>query len=414
MARKRVILLMTVGLGSDEESTLKRANRSAVSINHVRPDYIVFFATEESIKTIGFIKELIKDDYDEFVEGEDYEIVLIKDIDSFNECFKVYSDKLNEFWGKNKLIIDYTSGTKTMSASLASSAVMYDAQLITVGGYREEGFIKKGTESIRTHNVYVLKDRIFKYVIIKLFNKYRYDEAIDLLNYLISPDLDKDNLIKFIKIYSNWDNVRFEEAYDLFKEVDLSSLDFGDYDKIIKQNLKALARISNSHSENIKNCYILASLLNNAKRRAEEFKFDDGIARLYRSFELIGQIKLNQHGIESSNVDIDLLKKKEVSEEFIEYLENLRDSGKIRIGLVNDYLLLNDLGDKLGQYFVENRQLINNITIKRNNSVLAHGLDSHSKEDYDNFENLVLNLALDLDKDMKKFLKETKFPKFEV
>ena len=405
---------MTVGLGSDEESTLKMANRSAASINHVRPDYIVFFATEESIKTIGSIKELIKDDYDEFVEGEDYEIVLIKDIDSFNECFKVYSDKLNEFWSKNKLIIDYTSGTKTMSASLASAAVMYDAQLITVGGYREEGFIKKGTESIRTHNVYVLKDRIFRYVIIKLFNKYRYDEAIDLLNYLISPDLDKDNLIKFIKIYSHWDNVRFEEAYDLFKEVDLSSLDFGDYDKIIKQNLKALARISNSHSENIKNCYILASLLNNAKRRAEEFKFDDGIARLYRSFELIGQIKLNQHGIESSNVDIDLLKKKEVSEEFIEYLENLRDGGKIRIGLVNDYLLLNELGDKLGQYFVENRQLINNITVKRNNSILAHGLDSHSKEDYDNFENLVLSLALDLDKDMKKFLKETKFPKFEV
>lgn len=414
MARKKVILLMTVGLGSDEESTLKMANRSAASINHVCPDYIVFFATEESINTIGPIKELIKEDYDDFVEGEDYEIVLIKDIDSFNECFKVYSDKLIEFWGKNKLIIDYTSGTKTMSASLASAAVLYDAQLITVGGYREEGFIKKGTESIRTHNVYILKDRIFKFVIIKLFNNYRYDEAIYLLNYLISPDLDKDNLIKFIKIYSHWDNVRFEEAYNLFKEVDLSSLDFKEYDKIIKQNLKALARISNSHSENIKNCYILASLINNAKRRAKEFKFDDGIARLYRSFELIGQIKLNQHGIESSNVDIDLLKRKDVSKEFIEYLENSRDGGKIRIGLVNDYLLLNELGDKLGEYFVENRQLINNITVKRNNSILAHGLDSHSKEDYEVFEGLVLNLALDLDKDMKKFLKETKFPKLEV
>ena len=172
MARKKVVLLMTVGLGSDEESTLKMANRSAASINHVCPDYIVFFATEESINTIGPIKELIKEDYDDFVEGEDYEIVLIKDIDSFNECFKVYSDKLIEFWGKNKLIIDYTSGTKTMSASLASAAVLYDAQLITVGGYREEGFIKKGTESIRTHNVYILKDRIFKFVIIKLFKNY--------------------------------------------------------------------------------------------------------------------------------------------------------------------------------------------------------------------------------------------------
>lgn len=408
-----MILLMTVGLGSDEESTLKMANRSAASINHVRPDYIVFYATEESMKTINTIKELIKDDYDEFVEGEDYEIVLIKDIDSFNECFKVYSDKLNEFWGKNKLIVDYTSGTKTMAASLASAAVLYDAPLITVGGYREKGSVKKGTESIRIHNVYMLKDSFFKYLTIDLFNKYRYDEAIDLLKYLISPDLDKDNLIKFIKIYLHWDNVRFEEAYDLFKDVDLLNLELRGSGKKIKENLKALARISNSHSENIKNCYILASLLNNAKRRAEEFKYDDAIARLYRSFELIGQIKLNQYGIDSSNVDVELLKRKDVSDEFVEYLENLRDGSKIRIGLVNDYLLLNELGDKLGQYFIENRQLINNITVKRNNSILAHGLDSHSKEDYYIFEDLVLNLALDLDKDMKKFLKETEFPKFE-
>ncbi len=60
MARKKVILLMTVGLGSDEESTLKMANRSAVSINHVRPDYIVFFATEESKNTIDYIEKLLE------------------------------------------------------------------------------------------------------------------------------------------------------------------------------------------------------------------------------------------------------------------------------------------------------------------------------------------------------------------
>lgn len=414
MARKKVVLLMTVGLGTDDEGILKMANRSAVSINHVRPDYIVFYATEESIKTIESIKELIKDDYDEFVEGEDYEIVLIKDIDSFNDCFKVYSDKLNVLWGKNKIIIDYTSGTKTMAASLASAAILYDAQLITVGGYREEGSIKKGTESIRIHNVYRLKDSIFKYFIINLFNNYRYDEAIDLLDYLISPDLDKENLIKFFKIYSNWDDVRFEEAYNLFKEVNLSSIGFIDDDKKIKENLKSLARIYSSHSENVKNCYILASLINNAKRRSREYKYDDGIARLYRSFELIGQIKLKQYNIDTSNVDIEVLKVKNVSDDFINYLENSREDGKIRIGLVNDYLLLNELGDKLGEYFVENRQLINNITVKRNNSILAHGLDSHSKEDYEIFEALVLNLALDLDKDMKKFLKETEFPKFNV
>ena len=44
--------------------------------------------------------------------------------------------------------------------------------------------------------------------------------------------------------------------------------------------------------------------------RLGEFKYDDAIARLYRSFELIGQIRLNNYGIQTSNVDIELLKDK--------------------------------------------------------------------------------------------------------
>ena len=57
---------------------------------------------------------------------------------------------------------------------------------------------------------------------------------------------------------------------------------------------------------------------------------------------------------------------------------------------------------------------INNITIKRNNSILAHGLESLDKEDFVQFEELVENLARKLDKDMGKFLKETRFAKFDL
>lgn len=172
--------------------------------------------------------------------------------------------------------------------------------------------------------------------------------------------------------------------------------------------------IVHSKSVNLKNCYILASLINNSIRKADEYRFDDAIARLYRSFELIAQIKLTTYDIKSSDVDVSLLLQKNVSPEFIEHLEKTKEDGKIRIGLSNDFLLLNELGDELGRYYVENESRIKNLTQKRNKSILAHGLESQSREDFDNFLAVVVDLASKLDRDMNKFLNETKFAKFDL
>ena len=151
-----------------------------------------------------------------------------------------------------------------------------------------------------------------------------------------------------------------------------------------------------------------------SKRKAADYKYDDAIARLYRSFELIAQIKLLKYGIVSSDIDVSALLEKNVSQDFIDYLEKMREDNKIRIGLTADFLLLNELGDDLGKYYMANENKIKNLTQKRNNSILAHGLDSQSKEDFDNFLAIVVDLALKLDKDMKRFLNETEFAKFDL
>jgi len=129
---------------------------------------------------------------------------------------------------------------------------------------------------------------------------------------------------------------------------------------------------------------------------------------------LIAQIKLSSYNIQSSDIDISVLLENNVSEDFIDTLEKTREDGKIRIALVMDFLLLNELGDELGKYYVENESKIKNLTQKRNNSILAHGLNSQSREDFEEFLEVVLNLARKLDKDMNKFLKETEFAKFDI
>lgn len=129
---------------------------------------------------------------------------------------------------------------------------------------------------------------------------------------------------------------------------------------------------------------------------------------MYRSLELIAQIRLSkEYGIDSSNVDIDVLRQNNVDED---YLSEINISDEIKFGLTADYELLAQLNDDLGDFYLENKNQIRNILKFRNNSILAHGFDSCSKKEYDEFSEIVLKAANLLHNSMEKFIEETKFP----
>ena len=413
---------MTVGTGVNPDSDIEGYKRLAqgiyASLHKIYPDYIVFFASELSKNTISYVEELFIADDDEFIEGQDYEIVILEDIDNFNDCFEAIEAEIWKFDilsdEKHEIIMDYTSGTKTMSSAMACCGMFYSKDLITVSGDRKNGIVSLGTESIKYQNLYKVYDKISLMRMRNHFNANRFYTASKILETIVDANLPKEDLSNLVNAYYAWDNMDFEIAYDYLTKVDLEKLAFNDIRDDLKINLNALGTIVRSPHENLKNCYILASLINNSIRRAEEYKYDDAIARLYRAFELIAQIRLGKYGLKSSDIDVDILKDKNVDEKFIETLEKTRQDGKIRIGLIKDFELLAELDDDLGKEFIENRNRINNLTIKRNNSILAHGLESLDKDDFDQFEELVESLALKLDKDMKKFLNETRFAKFDL
>lgn len=422
MKRKEVILFMTVGTGtnlnSNDESTRMHAQKLYYTINKIHPNHVVFFASDKSKETIGYIEELFKKDNDEFIPEEDYQIVTLNAIDDLNVCFETFESKIWEFDylddADYQIIMDYTSGTKTMSAAMASCGMFYSKDLISVGGDRSTGEVTLGTEIINYQNIYKIYDKFALMRVRYNFNANRFRPCIDILNYIVDLSIHKGSLLHLCKSYYAWNNMDFEEAYENLRKVDMNQIEFTDIRNDIKFNLKALGNIVNSKSENLRNCYILASIINNSIRRAEEFKYDDAIARLYRSFELIAQIELTKYGLQSSDIDVSILREKNVSEEFISELEKKREDGKIRIGLEKDYLLLNELENDLGKYYIENNSKIKNLTRKRNHSILAHGLDSLCKEDFDEFLDIVLSLSYTVDKDMKKFIKQTRFAKFDL
>ena len=422
MKRREIILFMTVGTGfnANSEEGFKLLSKKLYStITKINPNHVVFFASNKSKNTIKYIEELFKLDDDEFIQDEDYHIVPMEAIDDFNSCFESfeyelwkydYIDQTNNY----QIIMDYTSGTKTMSAAMACCGMFYLKDLISVGGDRSTGEVSSGTEIINYQNLYKIYDKFALMRIRHNFNSNRFMPCIDILNYIIDINIHKESLLNLCNAYYSWEMMNFEDAYNYLKEVDTKQIEFIEIKDQVKKNLNALGNIVHSKSANLKNCYILASLINNSMRRAEGYKYDDAIARLYRSFELIAQIKLTKYNIKSSDVDISVLLENNVSEEFIEELKKSREDDKIRIGLAKDFLLLNELGDDLGKYYVENESKIKNLTIKRNNSILAHGLESQTKEDFDKFLELIISIARKLDKDMNKFLEQTKFAKFDL
>jgi CRISPR-associated protein (TIGR02710 family) len=301
-----------------------------------------------------------------------------------------------------------------MSAAMACCGLFYSKDLISVGGDRSKGEVSAGTELINYQNLYKIYDRFALMRTRYNFNANRFMACIDVLNYIVDLNIHKDSLLNLCKSYYYWDNMDFETAFEYLNKVDVNQFEFSEIKNDLKYNMKALGTIVHARSVNLKNCYILASLINNAIRKADEYKYDDAIARLYRAFELIAQIKLFFYNIKSSDIQIPVLLENNVSEEFIDELEKTREDGKIRIGLIKDFLLLNELNDELGKYYIDNEKQIKTMTIKRNNSILAHGLESRSKEDYEEFLEVVVDMARKLDKGMNKFLKETKFAKFDL
>jgi CRISPR-associated protein (TIGR02710 family) len=118
---------------------------------------------------------------------------------------------------------------------------------------------------------------------------------------------------------------------------------------------------------------ILADLINNAERRFMQGKYDDAVARLYRMVEALAGIALQEHGLDSSDIDPEKAPAGE-AREYCLRLEVTR--GKRQVGLYKSYELLSKLSEEkcraLGSKFLCNGALQQKLEA-RNHSILAHG-----------------------------------------
>ena len=369
MARKKTALLMPVGtgVGGTDEATDSLAHGILYSIDTYNPDEVIFFGSELSKKTI----ESLSMQYEkEFGENFDfYEFIQIEAIDDFKKYFDAFKAKIEEL-SDYKVIIDYTSGTKTMTMAAAFASMLYGKKLYFISGERKDGVVIKGTEKAISQNLYPIYDDLMINKIKELFNINRFEAGKTLLEDITKAQ--KETYSNLFNAYYYFDNVDYETSQTYFKFKDFIK-EWPELKPQFQKNAKALSFLNRNHD--LQEYYVLGSLINNARRRADENKYDDAIARLYRSLELIAQIKLKkEYNINTSDVDLEILKEYDIDLDFIS-----NANGTIKISLDQDYKLLDALNDDLGKFYIKNNQHVLSSLSTRNNSILAHGLNSQTE-----------------------------------
>ncbi len=243
-----------------------------------------------------------------------------------------------------------------------------------------------------------------------LFNNHDYESLKNII-----PLMDLDSRDKFIveavvDVYSKW---------DIYDYDNMKRMSFKEYPKILEpiiqgyeENLKTLKKILSNHND----YRLIIDLINNANRRNEEAKYNDAIMQLYRAMELISHVKLlKNYRIDSTDVDLNRLIELEIDSNYINYLQKFANNHNIiSLHLREQYCLLKMLNDPLGKYFYKNHDMFLEIIKMRHSSIMVHGTTYINSLQYQQFEYLVKELTTKLNKVIKKYIKLTEFPKFDL
>jgi len=367
------VFIISLGTGTGTGGGESLAKGIIAGIKAHRPEKMLFLASGESkSKTFPMIEASV---------GKiPYDFLLTEDIDNIDGIFKECSDKIKELQKEgHSIVVDFTSGTKAMSAGLALAGFLNEVDSFAyTSGTRIDGKVAAGTEKPQEYypEELLLEKRMNEVKL--LFNRNQFAGAEQILagffgksrtasQGLRNEFMEKcSNAADFIGLFINWDLFKHMKAFDKARK----------FEGLLPEHYKFLEKIAKGGRKDPEVMYYqLIDLIENAKRRVEEGKFDDANARCYRALELAAQIQLmKKHGIDASNVEVSLLPSAMRPE--LEKKTNA-GTGKIQIALNDDFKLLQQLNDPMGEKFIREKTYGKLNT--RNHSILAHGLEPVSE-----------------------------------
>ncbi|HOD70750.1 MAG: CRISPR-associated protein (Cas_Cas02710) [Deltaproteobacteria bacterium ADurb.BinA179] len=391
------VMIMSIG-GSPEP--LK------ASIAKYKPEQVIFFTSQDSTQIAGEVLSALDSRPKVFYEITENPNLLF-------ECYKTARacvDRISSLGAQShEVMVDYTGGTKVMSAALILATTGHPFLFNYVGGdFRDRdknglGTVVDGKEKMFSEmspwSIYAEEERR---QVIALFNHRRYAAVISII------DACSANQQCPARISDYFGFVRsFSEAFLLWEQfihraalrkIETSIRKFESYARrytdpplgVFAQNTQNLRSFladlveKTSGTQKKYDMSLVQDLVSNARRRMLDKRFDDAAARIYRALEMYGQVCFTEMAhCSNSEVKPDIVPES-IRHEFIRRYEN-PSNHRLKLPLHATFVFLKEKGHDAGLRFFEQATLkkMKDIQSNRNQSILAHGTKPVSEYEID-------------------------------
>jgi hypothetical protein len=309
----------------------------------------------------------------------------IGDFDNLSDCYLTayqWIEQLHRDHPEATIVVDYTGGTKSMTAGLAAAA-LDDGQceIQLVSGVRQDLVkVVDQTEFVRPVRVWDAQlARRFRLARGALA-RYDYAGAVGVLEdaaarFASPATLDKvQRWLSLSRGFDAWDRFDHATAQRLLQP----------YRKHVVPYATVLDRIVDGRQEGFE---WVEDLLQNAARRAAQQRYDDAVGRLYRALEMTVQVWLKiRYALDTSNLDLSKIPESHRPS----LAKHGDDKGIIKTPLFASWdVAAAFAGDPLGAYFAPLRNRVLNFLTVRNASLFAHGIRPITPSDYHEHSGLI-------------------------
>ncbi len=339
-----------------------------------------------------------------------YEVLRVSSPEDLNNCYVecrrgIYGWLQRRGLRGEEVYVDNTGGTKPMSAAVAMAAFEWIPHYHYVSGERDKGglgIVQTGTESsvsgISPWFRFALKPRELA---THFYRQGYVEQAAQLLEQAAESATEQQQTIKayaaLCRLLARLDALKFDGlTHELGKWRSALQVAFEQADN--KQALRWLlslpdhfAQLQKEVKEGREHRMCLRELLACARRRARQGHYDEAVARLYRAIELFVQDRLHRaFGAQLGIVHLDKLDAELAQRLRRQFPNAVDEQGRLRLSLKNGCEALGSSPYEEDRDIPKLYQSLKDELEMRNQSWLAHGTRSASREDFQRLWSKVL------------------------
>ena len=380
----------------------------AVSLNEAKPAYVLFLVSEDSRPEVE-TRILSKLNY-----TPQYNCAMTPNPGDVAICYEIVRQKLPGWLAERGLqpeqvYVDITGGTKPMSAGLAMASAERLTHISYVTGKERDkeglGVVISGTEYVMfTSNPWDKLAARERDRATWLFRSNHAEGAAEQLRQAAekcSPELQQElrTLAQLASLFADVDRFQFKDLKPRYEDCrETLHLLFGHRSNLelfgkIEQAAAHWSRLQGEYYSNgTKILATLRELLANAERRAAQGRYDDAIARLYRAAELFAQGKLHEaFRAKLGKVQHDQVPQGQLDDWVKRFGEG--QEGAYELGVRDAFEALALSPDPGHREIAGRYGAISDHLQKRNNSILAHGLQACTEQAFTGFRAALLELV---------------------